>query len=199
MLDELYFGPANLNRPKDEIPAAAQSVMELLDLTKFRDRSPFQLSGGEQQRVAIASVLTMQPEILALDEPTSNLDPISTERIFQVIAQLNREMGTTVLLVEHEIELLAQYATRILVVHDGAILLDGTPQEVLTRSVWKFLRSHKSPSAPMRNTAFGPAKLSLSQWNSSVAASAAARAEMRVEYGTHSFCTEGHSGTHPYF
>ena len=78
-------------------------------------------------------VLTMQPEILALDEPTSNLDPISTERIFQVIAQLNREMGTTVLLVEHEIELLAQYATRILVVHDGAILLDGTPQEVFSR------------------------------------------------------------------
>ena len=94
--------------------------MELLDLAKFRDRSPFQLSGGEQQRVAIASVLTMQPEILALDEPTSNLDPISTERIFQVIAQLNREMGTTVLLVEHEIELLAQYATRILVVQIAA-------------------------------------------------------------------------------
>ena len=93
VLDELYFGPANLNRPKEEILAAAQSVMELLDLAKFRDRSPFQLSGGEQQRVAIASVLTMQPEILALDEPTSNLDPISTERIFQVIAQLNREMG----------------------------------------------------------------------------------------------------------
>ena len=86
------------------------------------------------QREAVAqSVLTMQPEILALDEPTSNLDPISTERIFQVIAQLNREMGTTVLLVEHEIELLAQYATRILVVHDGAILLDGTPQEVFSR------------------------------------------------------------------
>ena len=133
VLDELYFGPANLNRPKEEILAAAQSVMELLDLAKFRDRSPFQLSGGEQQRVAIASVLTMQPEILALDEPTSNLDPISTERIFQVIAQLNQEMGTTVLLVEHEIELLAQYATRILVVHDGAILLDGTPQEVFSR------------------------------------------------------------------
>ena len=132
VLDELCFGPANLNRPREEILAAAQSVMELLDLTRFRDRSPFQLSGGEQQRVAIASVLTMQPEILALDEPTSNLDPISTERIFQVIAQLNREVGTTVLLVEHEIELLAQYATRILVVHNGAILLDGAPQEVFS-------------------------------------------------------------------
>ena len=79
------------------------------------------------------SFLTLKLEILALDEPTSNLDPISTERIFQVIAQLNREMGTTVLLVEHEIELLAQYATRILVVHDGTILLDGTPQEVFSR------------------------------------------------------------------
>lgn len=111
----------------------ARALLEQLGLGKRLHHLPAQLSGGEQQRVAIASVLTMQPEILALDEPTSNLDPISTERIFQVIAQLNREMGTTVLLVEHEIELLAQYATRILVVHDGAILLDGTPQEVFSR------------------------------------------------------------------
>ena len=205
VLDELYFGPANLNRPKEEILAAAQSVMELLGLAKFRDRSPFQLSGGEQQRVAIASVLTMQPEILALDEPTSNLDPISTERIFQVIAQLNREMGTTVLLVEHEIELLAQYATRILVVHDGAILLDGTPQEVFSRrDIFDGIgleapRSHRSPPAPVRNTAFGPANPSLSQWNSSAAASAETRAEMRIEYGTLYLCTEGHSGSHPRF
>ena len=107
--------------------------MRLAGAENIMQSYPFQLSGGEPPRVAIASVLTMQPEILALDEPTSNLDPISTERIFQVIAQLNREMGTTVLLVEHEIELLAQYATRILVVHDGAILLDGTPQEVFSR------------------------------------------------------------------
>ena len=116
-----------------EIKNRIPYVLELVGLKGKEGSFPDQLSGGEQQRVAIASVLTMQPEILALDEPTSNLDPISTERIFQVIAQLNREMGTTVLLVEHEIELLAQYATRILVVHDGAILLDGTPQEVFSR------------------------------------------------------------------
>lgn len=131
--DELFFGPANLKRPKDVILAKAESIMELLDLTRFRDRSPFQLSGGEQQRVAIASVLTMDPEILVLDEPTSNLDPISTERIFQVIAELNHRVGTTILLVEHEIELLAQYANRVLVLYRGEIFLDGTPQEVFSR------------------------------------------------------------------
>lgn len=131
--DELCFGPANLMLPRDEILTRAEAVMKLLDLTKFRDRSPFQLSGGEQQRVAIASVLTMNPEILVLDEPTSNLDPISTENIFQVIAELNHKVGTTILLVEHEIELLAQYANRILVIHKGEILLDGTPQEIFSQ------------------------------------------------------------------
>lgn len=133
VLDELAFGPANLERPKKYILSRAEAVMQLLDLEKFRDRSPFQLSGGEQQRVAIAAVLTMDPEILVLDEPTSNLDPISTERIFQVISQLNCQTGMTVLLVEHEIELLAQYADRILVVHQGRILLNGTPQDVFTQ------------------------------------------------------------------
>ena len=88
VLDELYFGPANLNRPKEEILAAAQSVMELLDLAKFRDRSPFQLSGGEQQRVAIASVLTMQPETLRmiLDGTAPKGDVFACARIAGIMA-----------------------------------------------------------------------------------------------------------------
>ena len=88
VLDELYFGPANLNRPKEEILAAAQSVMELLDLAKFRDRSPFQLSGGEQQRVAIASVLTMQPETLRmiLDGTVPKGDVFACARIAGIMA-----------------------------------------------------------------------------------------------------------------
>ena len=132
VFDELAFGPANLELPKAEILRRAEEIIALMELERFRDRSPFQLSGGEQQRVAIASVLTMEPEVLVLDEPTSNLDPISTGRIFQIISQLNREKGMTVLLVEHEIELLAQYADRILVMHQGELVLDGTPQEVFS-------------------------------------------------------------------
>ena len=132
VFDELAFGPANLGVGKKEILEKVEQILKLLDLEEMRDRSPFQLSGGEQQRVSIASVLTMNPEILVLDEPTSNLDPISTEGIFQVISQLNKEEGITVLLVEHEIELLARYADRILVMDQGKIILEGTPREVFS-------------------------------------------------------------------
>ena len=90
--DELTFGPSNLELPREEIEARAERIMKLIRLENFRDRSPFSLSGGEQQRVAIASVLTMNPEILVLDEPTSNLDPLSTEEIFEIICRLNREI-----------------------------------------------------------------------------------------------------------
>ncbi len=128
--DELTFGPANLNLSKEECHAAAERVMKLLKLEEFRDRSPFSLSGGEQQRVAIASVLAMNPEILVLDEPTSNLDPLSTQEIFDIVCQLNRQEGITVLLVEHEVELMAQYVDRFIVMDNGTIALDGTPEEV---------------------------------------------------------------------
>ncbi len=133
VFDELAFGSANLGVEKEEIVRRVDRVLKLLGLEEMRDRSPFQLSGGEQQKVAIASVLSMNPEILVLDEPTSNLDPISTEQIFRVISKLNREAGITVLLVEHEIELLAQYAERIIVMDKGKIRLDGTPREVFSR------------------------------------------------------------------
>ena len=128
--DELTFGPANLNLSKEECFAAADRVMHLLRLEEFRDRSPFSLSGGEQQRVAIASVLAMNPEILVLDEPTSNLDPLSTQEIFDIICRLNKEEGITVVLVEHEVELMAQYVDRFIVMDNGTVALDGTPEEV---------------------------------------------------------------------
>ena len=105
------------------------SHMTQLDKVQ-RDRSPFSLSGGEQQRVAIASVLAMNPQILVLDEPTSNLDPLSTQEIFDILWQLNQEMGITVVLVEHEVELMAQYVDRFIVMDNGTIALDGKPEEV---------------------------------------------------------------------
>lgn len=130
VFDELAFGPSNLGIPKAEIFDRVKQILKLMDLDSMSSRSPFQLSGGEQQRVAIASVLSMNPDILVLDEPTSNLDPISTERIFDVISALNQQEGITVLLVEHEIELLARYASRIIVMDQGNVLLDGTAREV---------------------------------------------------------------------
>ena len=139
--DELTFGPSNLELPREEIEARAERILKLIRLENFRDRSPFSLSGGEQQRVAIASVLTMNPEILVLDEPTSNLDPLSTEEIFEIICRLNREMNMTVILVEHEIELMAKYVDRFVVMDNGRIVLDGTPREVFShKDVFEQIR-----------------------------------------------------------
>lgn len=120
VLDELYFGPANLNRPKEEILAAAQSVMELLDLAKFRDRSPFQLSGGEQQRVALARAFNGRPAILFADEPTGNLDRQTGDKIADLLFSLNREHGTTLILVTHD-PLLAARCDRRLRLVDGQL------------------------------------------------------------------------------
>ncbi|MBR0138108.1 MAG: ABC transporter ATP-binding protein [Erysipelotrichaceae bacterium] len=131
--DELTFGPANLNMSKQECFEAADRVMKLLRLEEFRNRSPFSLSGGEQQKVAIASVLAMNPQILVLDEPTSNLDPLSTQEIFDILYRLNKEEGITVVLVEHEVELMAQYVDRFIVMDNGMVAIDGTPEEVFKR------------------------------------------------------------------
>jgi energy-coupling factor transport system ATP-binding protein len=92
---------------------------------------PSELSGGQQQRVAIASVLAMQPEVIILDEPTSFLDPLSAKRIFEVIHDLNRKLGITVVLVEHRLDLTAKYADHIVVMDEAKIILDGDPRQIL--------------------------------------------------------------------
>ena len=139
--DELTFGPSNLELPREKIFEEADRVMKLIRLENFKERSPFSLSGGEQQRVAIASVLAMNPEILVLDEPTSNLDPLSTQEIFEIICKLNREMNMTVILVEHEVELMAQYVDRCVVMDNGRIVLDGSPKEVFShREVFEQIK-----------------------------------------------------------
>jgi energy-coupling factor transporter ATP-binding protein EcfA2 len=91
------------------------------------------MSGGQQQRLAIAAALAMYPRVLVLDEPTSNLDPIGKEEVFAVAARLNRERGMTIVIVEHEVEVMAAYADRIVVMHDGQIVLNGPPREVLSQ------------------------------------------------------------------
>jgi energy-coupling factor transporter ATP-binding protein EcfA2 len=101
------------------------------DVYDLRERAPHELSGGQQQRVAIASVLAMKPEVIVLDEPTSFLDPLSARRIFEVIHELNRNLGITVVLVEHRLDLTAKYADHIIVMDKGKVLLDGEPHEIL--------------------------------------------------------------------
>ncbi|MDD1750595.1 MAG: ATP-binding cassette domain-containing protein [Methanothrix sp.] len=128
--DEVAFGPANLGLPREEIFQIVKDSLKLVQLDGLGDRNTHSLSGGQQQRLAIASVLAMNPEILILDESTSNLDPKGTYEVFSLVARLNREKNTTIIMVEHQVDLLAQFATRILALDHGKIIADGPPEEI---------------------------------------------------------------------
>ncbi len=131
--EEVALGLENLGVPNEEMPPRVGAALGTVGLAGFEERSPMGLSGGQQQRLAIASVLAMQPKILFMDEPTSNLDPIGKEEVFELARKLNREEGMTVIVAEHEAEVLAAYADRIVVLHQGEIVMIGTPSEVFSR------------------------------------------------------------------
>jgi energy-coupling factor transporter ATP-binding protein EcfA2 len=131
VFEELAFGLENIGVPREEMKERVQSAMKLTGISELADRSPYSLSGGQQQRVALTSILVMQPKVLVLDEPTSQMDPIGTREVFGVIRTLT-EQGMTVLLVEHKMEWIAEFADRVIALHEGQILLEGSPSEVLT-------------------------------------------------------------------
>src|SRR5215213_9076917 len=131
VFEELAFGLENIGIPRDEMKARVHEAMKLTDISELADRSPYSLSGGQQQRVALTSILVMQPRVLVLDEPTSQMDPIGTREVFGVIRTM-AERGMTVVLVEHKVEWIAEFADRIIALQNGQILLEGTPSEVLT-------------------------------------------------------------------
>jgi energy-coupling factor transporter ATPase len=128
---DVAFGLENLGVPREEMRKRVDRALNLTGIYHLRERAPHELSGGQQQRVAIASVLAMQPEIIVLDEPTSFLDPLGAKKIFEVIYDLNRKLGITVVLVEHRLDLTARYANHIVIMDDGKIVLDGEPRKVL--------------------------------------------------------------------
>jgi len=131
VFEELAFGLENIGIPRQEMKTRVQDAMKLTGISDLADRSPYSLSGGQQQRVALTSILVMQPKVLVLDEPTSQMDPIGTREVFGVIHGM-AERGMTVILAEHKVEWIAQFADRVIALKDGKILLDGTPAEVLT-------------------------------------------------------------------
>jgi energy-coupling factor transporter ATP-binding protein EcfA2 len=134
VFEELAFGLENIGVPRDEMQTRVKEAMDLTGISNLADRSPYSLSGGQQQRVALASILVMQPKVLVLDEPTSQMDPIGTREVFGVIRKM-AEQGMTVILVEHKVEWIAEFADRVIALKDGQILLAGTPSEVLTSSI----------------------------------------------------------------
>jgi len=129
--NEVAFGPENLMIPKEEILRRVNSSLERVGISDLRLRSPENLSGGEKQLVAIASTLAMEPDVLVLDEPASQLDPQNRELVLNTIRRLHEE-GMTVILVEHDTETLAEFADRIIVMKNGRIVCDGAPEEVFT-------------------------------------------------------------------
>jgi energy-coupling factor transport system ATP-binding protein len=131
VFEEIAFGLENIGIPRDEMKQRVQEGMKLTGISDLADRSPYSLSGGQQQRVALTSILVMQPKVLVLDEPTSQMDPIGTREVFGVIRTM-AEKGMTVVLVEHKVEWIASFADRVVALHEGRILLEGKPQEVLT-------------------------------------------------------------------
>jgi energy-coupling factor transporter ATP-binding protein EcfA2 len=131
--EEVALGLENLGVPYEEMVPRIAAALDLVGLAGFDERSPMGLSGGQQQRLAIAATLVMRPTVLFMDEPTSNLDPIGKEEVFEIARRLNREEGLTVIVAEHEVEVLAEYADRIVVLSEGRIALQGTPAEVFSQ------------------------------------------------------------------
>jgi energy-coupling factor transporter ATPase len=127
---DVAFGLENLGVPRDELKKRVNWALQTTDIEELRERAPHELSGGQQQRVAIASVLAMQPNVMVLDEPTSFLDPLGAQRIFEVINELNKNLGITVVLVEHRLDLAARYADHVIIMDEGRVMLDGKPREI---------------------------------------------------------------------
>lgn len=128
---DVCFGPKNLGLGKEEIEKRAREALSMVGLHEsYFKQSPFELSGGQKRRVAIAGVLAMKPEVLILDEPTAGLDPRGRDEILDQIDRLHRENRMTIILVSHSMEDIAKYVDRILVMNRGEKALDGTPREV---------------------------------------------------------------------
>ena len=131
---DIAFGPRNLNLSDIEIQHRVTEAMDMLKLSKkLRKKSPFELSGGQKRKIAIAGVLAMKPKYLILDEPTAGLDPKGREEFLELIADLHQQ-GLTVVMVSHSMDDIARYAQRMIVLEHGEIRLEGTPQAVFAQS-----------------------------------------------------------------
>ncbi|MGE5141444.1 MAG: energy-coupling factor ABC transporter ATP-binding protein, partial [Rudaea sp.] len=129
--EEVAFGLENIGMPRQEMQARVEDVLTRVGLARLAARSPYALSGGEMQRVALASILVMDPRVLVLDEPTAQLDPIGARQVFEVIHEIVSSRRCTVVMVEQKTEWLAAFADRLVALRDGRVVRDGTPRTVL--------------------------------------------------------------------
>ncbi len=130
--EEIAFGLENMGLSREEMKKRIEYALELLGIDKFKDRNPFALSGGQMQRMAIASIIAMRPDIIVLDEPTSQLDPQGSEEVFKAVHKLSKE-GMTVVMVEHKIEKIAKYSDRVMLLNEGELIDFDIPEKVFSR------------------------------------------------------------------
>ena len=134
VFEEIAFGLENLALDAEHIRKRVEETLKLLRIEELRDKNPYELSGGQRQKVALASIIAMDPEIMVIDEPTSQLDPKGTEEIFEIIDIIKKE-GKTIILVEHKLELIAEYAEKVMVLDEGEMILSGNTEDVLKNKI----------------------------------------------------------------
>ena len=132
--EDVAFAPENLGLPSQEIRRRVDEALKAVGMENFKRSAPHMLSGGQKQRVAIAGVLAMEPEVLVLDEPAAGLDPRGRDDIFRFITEYHEKHGTTVIFVTHSMEDAARLASRIVVMRDSHVFMDGTPPEIFSRA-----------------------------------------------------------------
>lgn len=145
---DIAFGPKNFGATDEEAKQIVREVLPMVGLDdSFLDRSPFELSGGQMRRVAIAGVLALEPKVLVLDEPTAGLDPQGQKQMMEMFHTLHKEKGLTIVLVTHQMEDAAQYADHVIVLEEGTVKKEGPPREIFANTTWLASKQLEVPKA----------------------------------------------------
>jgi len=131
---DVAFGPVNLGFPVNEVKARVKWALEATEITELENKPPQNLSTGQKKRAALAGVLAMKPEIIVLDEPMANLDPRTSSKVLQLLLQLNKELGLTLIIATHDVDLVPLFADKICILNKGQIVLQGPPKEVFAET-----------------------------------------------------------------
>lgn len=128
--DEIAYGPRNLGYEDDKVEELVKYVSEILGIEDLLDENPYNLSKGQRQQIAVASILAMQPNIIIVDEPTTGQDPKQSRSMMDLMKSLNREHNKTIVVITHDMNIAAEYSDRLVVMHSGNVLVEGTPRQV---------------------------------------------------------------------